>query len=256
MNNHISFFVLTLFPELIDIFSNTSIIKKGQEKGLFDITIKNIRDYSLNRYNQVDDEPYGGGAGMLMRPEPIYNSYISLGLDENSRKKVVYFSPKGRKIDHEYIISLTNYENIVLICGHYEGIDQRIIDLIVDEEVSLGDFVLTGGEIPAMALIDSMSRQIEGVIKKGSLDDESFTRGILEHRQYTRPREFMGLKVPDVLVNGNHSLIEKFKLEDSVRETIKKRADLIEGINKDLKISDLIKKIIQEEYEHDKHERD
>jgi len=256
LNNHISFFVLTLFPELIDIFSNTSIIKKGQEKGLFDITIKNIRDYSLNRYNQVDDEPYGGGAGMLMRPEPIYNSYISLGLDENSRKKVVYFSPKGRKIDHEYIISLTNYENIVLICGHYEGIDQRIIDLIVDEEVSLGDFVLTGGEIPAMALIDSMSRQIEGVIKKGSLDDESFTRGILEHRQYTRPREFMGLKVPDVLVNGNHSLIEKFKLEDSVRETIKKRADLIEGINKDLKISDLIKKIIQEEYEHDKHERD
>jgi tRNA (guanine37-N1)-methyltransferase len=242
----IKFYVLTLFKDFFESFKNTSIVKKGLEKCLYDILVHDIRENALNRYGQVDDIPYGGGAGMLLRPEPVYKTYESLNLPENDKKKVIFFSPKGKKIDHNYIINLTNFENIVLICGHYEGMDQRIIDSLVDEELSIGDFVLTGGEIPAMALIDSTVRQIEGVIKKDSLKDESFTSDFLEHRQYTRPPDFMGMKVPEVLYSGNHKEIEKYKLEDSIRETIKKRHDLIDGKVFSNEINNIIRKIEKE----------
>lgn len=182
---------------------------------------------------------------MLLRPEPIFEAYRSLNILDNN-KIVIYFSPKGRNIEQKYINSLTKYENIVLICGHYEGIDQRVIDLLVDEQVSLGDFVLTGGEIPAMALIDAVVRQIEGVIKESSLKEESFSNILLEYRQWTRPREFMGISVPDVLLSGNHKEIEKFKLEDSIRETLKYRKDLIFKNQLDENIKNILKKILKE----------
>jgi tRNA (guanine37-N1)-methyltransferase len=240
------FYVLTLFPDFFECFKNTSIVKKGYEKNLYDIIIKDIREFAINRYGQVDDMPYGGGSGMLMRPEPIYQAFESLNLEKNSSQKVIFFSPKGKKIDHNYIIDLTNFENIVLICGHYEGVDQRIIDGLVDEELSLGDYVLTGGEIPAMALIDASVRQIDGVIRKESLKEESFSNILLEYKQYTRPSDFRGMKVPEVLLSGNHKEIEKYKLEDSIRETLLKRKDLLEKQKFPENISKIIRKIEEE----------
>lgn len=224
----ISFYVLSLFPELFETFFNTSIIKKGFEKNAFNYTLKNFREFAVNNYGQVDDMPYGGGAGMLLRPEPIFDAYESLNIPEIG-KKVLFFSPKGKKIDHKYILDLTKLENIVLICGHYEGVDQRVLDTLVDEEVSLGDFVLSGGEIPAMALMDAVIRQLDGVIRKDSLREESFSENLLEYRQYTRPAVYREMAVPEVLTSGNHKEIEKFKLLDSIRETLKKRPDLFDN---------------------------
>lgn len=238
----IKFHVLTLFPNLMESFSNTSIIKKGLEKKAFEINIKDIRENAINRYGQVDDLPYGGGPGMVLRPEPIINTYNSLNLGDKN-KICIYFSPKGRKITNSYIIDLTKFHNIVLISGHYEGIDQRVIDLIVDEEVSLGDFVLTGGEIPTMALIDAVSRHIDDVIKKESLQEESFTGNLLEYRHYTRPKEYMGLNVPEVLMSGNHKEIDEYRLFDSVNETLNKRPDLIANNKYSEKINKIIKSI-------------
>lgn len=240
----ITFSVLTLFPDFIESFFQTSVIKKGYDKKAFNYKIKYIRDNAINKYGQVDDAPYGGGAGMLLRPEPVVEAFESLQLPEEGRK-VIFFSPKGRKIDHEYIINLTNYQNIVLLCGHYEGVDQRVIDSIVDDQLSIGDFVLTGGEIPAMALIDAVARQLDGVIKTHSLQDESFSHGLLEHRQYTRPVVYRGMTVPAVLTSGNHKEIELFRTTDSIRETMKYRSDLLEN-NKDENISKLINIIKRE----------
>ena len=165
---------------------------------------------------------------MLMRPEPIYDAYKSLNLRDEARRKVIFFSPKGRVMNQAYAESLREYDDIVLICGHYEGIDQRIIDLIVDEQVSIGDFVLTGGELPAMALIDATVRHIDGVLKSGSLNEESFTGQRLEYRQWTKPRSFMGLDVPEVLLSGNHKEIAKFNEADAIAETMKYRPDLLD----------------------------
>jgi tRNA (guanine37-N1)-methyltransferase len=238
------FHVLTLFPDFFSSFCGTSIIKRGLDKGAYTIGVHDIRDFALNRYGQVDDAPYGGGAGMLMRPEPIVECFESLAIPEDGRR-VIFFSPKGRRIDHEYIIDLTNLQNIVLICGHYEGVDQRVIDILVDEEVSLGDFVVTGGELPAMTLIDAAARQISGVISSDSLSDESFTDDMLEYRQYTRPPQYRGLDVPEVLLSGNHAKIEQFKRYDSLRETWLRRPDLLEGAALDKESSLLLQQIIE-----------
>ena len=228
----INFHVLTLFPDFFEAFKQHSIIKKGIDKELFKINVKDIRDHAVNRYGQVDDSPFGGGAGMLMRPEPIYDAYKSLNLRDEARRKVIFFSPKGRVMNQAYAESLREYDDIVLLCGHYEGIDQRIIDLIVDEQVSIGDFVLTGGELPAMALIDATVRHIDGVLKSGSLNEESFTGRRLEYRQWTKPRSFMGLDVPEVLLSGNHKEIAKFNEADALAETKKFRPDLLESEDK------------------------
>lgn len=240
------FYALTLFPDFFQSFKDTGIVRKGLEKGLYEIIIKNIRDNAVNNYGQVDDVPYGGGHGMLLRPEPIFESFDDLNIPKENRK-VIYFSPKGKLIDRDYIINLTNYENIVIICGHYEGVDQRIIDSLVDDEISLGDYILTGGEIPAMALIDATVRNISGTIRKESLEDESFSNGILEYRQWTRPAVYRDMRVPEILVSGHHENIRKYKIEDSVRETLKYRKDLVEKNNFDYEIENIIKKIKREQ---------
>ena len=217
------FDVLTLFPEMFESL-NQSIIGKGKEKGLIDINLVNIRDFSKNKHKQVDDTPYGGGAGMVMKADVVYDAYKSL---KAAKAKVIYMSPQGKVLNQNKVQSLAKEEHIILLCGHYEGIDQRVLDEIVDEEISIGDYVLTGGEIPAMVLIDSVSRYVEGVIKKESTEEESFSNGLLEYPQYTRPETFLNSKVPEVLLSGNHQNIDKWRKEQSLKITAIKRPDLL-----------------------------
>lgn len=219
------FSILTLFPEMFDIL-NSSIIGRGIEKKAIDIETVNIRDFSKNKHKKVDDTPYGGGAGMIMMPDVVYDAYKSVKTDD---AKVIYLSPQGKTLNQEKVKELAKEKHIILLCGHYEGIDQRVLDEIVDEEISIGDYVLTGGEIPAMVLIDSVSRYVEGVLSKESIEEESFSSGnLLEYPQYTRPEEFLGRKVPEVLLSGHHENIEKWRKEKSLEITKKKRPDLIE----------------------------
>ncbi len=218
------FDVLTLFPEMFNVLKE-SIIGKGVEKGLIDINLINIRDFSKDKHKKVDDTPYGGGAGMVMRSDVVYDAYLSVKSDD---AKVIYLSPKGQKLNQEKVKELSKNNHLILLCGHYEGIDQRVLDEIVDEEISIGDYVLTGGEIPAMVLIDSVSRYIDGVINGESVEEESFSNGLLEYPQYTRPEVFLGKKVPDVLISGHHENIKKWREEESLKETKNKRPDLLE----------------------------
>jgi len=191
------FDVLTLFPEMFEPMKQ-SIIGRAIENKLIDINLINIREFSKDKHKKVDDTPYGGGAGMVIRPDVVYDAYKSLDTDN---AKIIYLSPKGQVLTQSKVEELSNLEHIVLLCGHYEGIDERVLEEIVDEEISIGDYVLTGGELPAMVLIDSVSRYIEGVLKKGSTDEESFSNGLLEYPQYTRPEVFLNKKVPEVLIS-------------------------------------------------------
>lgn len=219
------FDVLTLFPEMFEPIKQ-SIIGKAAEKNLIEINLINIRDFSGNKHKKVDDTPYGGGAGMIMMPDVVYKAYLSIQDRENA--KVIYLSPKGKTLNQSKVESLSKEEHIILLCGHYEGIDQRVIDEIVDEEVSIGDYVLTGGEIPAMVVIDSVSRYIEGVLKEESIMEESFSNGLLEYPQYTRPEVFLNKKVPEVLLSGHHENVRKWREEQSLEITKQKRPDLLE----------------------------
>jgi tRNA (guanine37-N1)-methyltransferase len=191
------FDVLTLFPEMFQIL-NQSIIGRAKEKNLIEINLINIRDFSKDKHKKVDDTPYGGGAGMVMKADVVYDAFKSI---DSKNAKVIYMSPQGKKLNQSKVVELSNEEHLILLCGHYEGIDQRVIDKIVDEEISIGDYVLTGGELPAMVLIDSVSRYKEGVLSKESIQEESFSNGILEYPQYTRPEVFEGIKVPEVLLS-------------------------------------------------------
>ena len=217
------FDVLTLFPEMFEPL-NSSIIGRAKEKNLIEINLINIRDFSKDKHKKVDDTPYGGGAGMVMMPDVVYDAYSSIK-DENA--KVIYMSPQGKKLTQKKVEELAKNKHLIILCGHYEGIDQRVIDKIVDEEISIGDYVLTGGELPAMVLIDSVSRYSDGVITKESTNEESFTNGLLEYPQYTRPEVFEGEKVPEVLLSGHHANIEKWRKEKSLEITAKKRPDLL-----------------------------
>ena len=192
------FDVLTLFPEMFEPIK-TSIIGRAQEKKIININIINIRDFSKDKHKKVDDTPYGGGAGMVIRPDVVYDAYNSIKNRENA--KVIYLSPQGEKLNQKKVVNLSKEEHLILLCGHYEGIDQRVLDEIVDEEISIGDYVLTGGELPSMVLIDSISRYVQGVLTENSIKEESFSNGMLEYPQYTRPETFMGRKVPDVLIS-------------------------------------------------------
>ena len=215
------FTTLTLFPEFIESIKGYSIIRRAIENGLISVESINIRDFAINKHGQVDDYPYGGGQGMVMMVEPVYKAIESVKT-ENSH--VVFLSPQGKVLNQKLIKDLSKKEHIVLLCGHYEGIDERIIENYIDEEISIGDYVLTGGEIPAMVLIDSVSRMIDGVLASSeAYEDESHMDGLLEYPQYTRPQEFMGLKVPDVLLSGNHQEIEKYRREMSILQTKKKK---------------------------------
>ena len=217
------FDVLTLFPEMFEIL-NQSIIGKAIEKKLININLINIRDFSKDKHKKVDDTPYGGGAGMVMKPDVVYDAYKSIK-DKNA--KVIYMSPQGKELNQKKVEELSKESHLIILCGHYEGIDQRVLDKIVDEEISIGDYVLTGGEIPAMVLIDSVSRYVKGVLKEESIKEESFSNGLLEYPQYTRPEEFEGMKVPEVLLSGHHENIDKWRKEKSLEITKKKRPDIL-----------------------------
>lgn len=217
------FSILTLFPEMFSALSE-SIIGKAKEKELIDIELINIRDFSKDKHKKVDDTPYGGGAGMIIRPDVVYDAYKSI---KNENAKVIYLSPQGKKLNQAKVQELSKESHLILLCGHYEGIDQRVIDEIVDEEISIGDYVLTGGEIPAMVLIDSVSRYVEGVLSKESTEEESFSNGLLEYPQYTRPEIFLGKEIPEILKSGHHENINKWRKEKSLEITSVKRPDLL-----------------------------
>lgn len=217
------FDVLTLFPEMFEPL-NSSIIGRAQEKNLININLINIRDFSKDKHKKVDDTPYGGGAGMIMKPDVVFDAYDSI---QDKNAKVIYMSPQGQKLTQNKVCELANEKHLIILCGHYEGIDQRVIDEIVDEEISIGDYVLTGGELPAMVLIDAVSRYADGVITKESTEEESFTNGMLEYPQYTRPEVFRGVKVPEILLSGHHENIEKWRKEKALEVTKKKRPDLL-----------------------------
>ncbi len=220
------FDVLTLFPEMFDAVK-TSIVGRAMNNNLIELNLINFREFSTDKQKHVDDCPYGGGAGMVIKPEPVYDAYQSIVKDLDYKPKVIYMSPQGKVLTQQIARDLSKENHLILLCGHYEGIDQRVLDEIVDEEISIGDYVLTGGELPAMVLIDSVSRNVEGVIKAESVEDESFSEGYLEYPQYTRPEEFMGRRVPDVLLSGHHANIEKWRREQSIEITKRKRPDLI-----------------------------
>lgn len=222
--------ILTLFPKMFDALKE-SLIGKAINKGILQIDVVDFREFSLDKHKNVDDYAFSGGAGMVLTPQPIYDAIQSVITPDSY---VVYMSPKGTPLSQNKVIQMANnIKHLVIICGHYEGLDERIIQLCVDEQISVGDFVLTGGEIPAMALVDSVSRYVDGVLHNSdSVEDESFSDGLLEYPQYTRPQEFMGLRVPDVLLNGNHKEIAKWKQEQKILETKKYRPDLLEKLNK------------------------
>lgn len=230
----IRFDIMTLFPELVDGVLGESIIGRAQKNGYISVHTHDIRDFANNKHNRVDDTPYGGGFGMLMMAPPVYDCFehvrgeIRESLGEGVVPRVIYMSPQGRVLTQKRAQELSKYESLILLCGHYEGIDARVLEEIVDEEISIGDYVLTGGELPACVLVDCISRMCEGVLPdKRCYEDESISCGALEYPQYTRPYEFHGKKVPDVLISGNHAQIDKWRAERSVEVTRKKRPDLL-----------------------------
>ncbi len=218
--------ILTLFPEFFNSLKDYSIIGRAIEESRININTINIRDFSKNKHKKVDDYPFGGGPGMVMKPEPIFDAINHV---KNSSSKVIYLSPQGKVLTQRLANELALEEHLILLCGHYEGIDNRIIDNFVDEEISIGDYVLTGGEIPAMVLIDCITRLIPGVLSsEASFMDESHYDGLLEYPQYTRPRDFMGLEVPDILLSGDHERVNQWRKEQALRITKEKRPDLLE----------------------------
>ena len=221
------FDVLTLFPELIQSHMNFSIMKRASEDGIIIVNTINPRDFTLDKHKKVDDTPYGGGAGMVLMPQPYVDAYNSV--EKTEKSVTLMMTPQGEPFCDRISDELAQYEQVIILCGHYEGFDERIRDIIKPREISTGDFVLTGGELPALCIIDSVSRKIEGTLGKiESAHDDSFSDGLLEYPQYTKPREYMGYKVPDVLLNGNHKLIEEYRMEQKILRTQKKRPDLWE----------------------------
>lgn len=225
----IRFDVLTLFPSMFEATLGDSIIGRAREKGIVEVNCIDIRDFTENKHRKVDDYPYSGGGGMLMQAQPVYDAYMSVVSGLDYKPLTIYMSPQGRVFNQAEAVSLSKNTHIVIICGHYEGLDQRVIDEIVDMELSIGDFVLTGGELPAMAVIDSISRLIPGVLAaEGSYENESHFNGLLEYPQYTRPPVWRGREIPEVLISGHHANIEKWKREQSLINTLNKRPDLLE----------------------------
>lgn len=224
--------ILTLFPEMFTAL-NESILKRAKEEGIININIVNIRDFSQNKHNHVDDTPYGGGAGMVIKPDVLKRTLDSIEKDTY----VIYLSPKGKTFNNKMAKELSKKENITFIAGHYEGIDERFIQKYVDEEISIGDYVLSGGEIPCMVLVDAISRNINGVISDKSLEEESFENGLLEYSQYTKPEVFEDMRVPEILLSGNHQNINKYRRQESIKITFERRKDLLEKAIKENKLT-------------------
>ena len=226
------FTVLTLFPELVSANLSQSILKRAVEKGIIEVEIINPRDFTKDKHKKVDDTPYGGGAGMLLAVQPYYDAYLSIDKSLNPRTFVT--TPSGRTYDQNFANELSKEKHIIILCGHYEGFDQRLLDLIKPEEVSIGDYVLTGGELPALCMIDSVTRLLEGAIgNEESAEFDSFQTGLLEHPHYTKPREYEGLTVPEVLLNGNHKEIDEWRFLKQLEVTKQKRPDLLEKFVKE-----------------------
>ncbi len=218
--------VLTLFPEMFEPLKQ-SILKRATESNKLEINLINIRDYSKDKHKKCDDYTFGGGPGMLMMPQPIYDAMTSIEGFKDARK--IYLSPKGRVFKQSIAKEISKYDHLIFLCGHYEGVDQRILDTLIDEEISIGDYVLTGGELPAMVVIDAVSRLVDGVLGSNeSSSIESFENGLLEYPQYTKPREFMGMEVPEVLISGNHQKIDEWRNQKSLEITKKNRPDLLD----------------------------
>ncbi len=222
------YYVLTLFPEMIEQGLGVSILGRAQAQGAIELKAINIRDFSENKHGHVDDYPYGGGAGMVMQPGPVYRACRAVETEIGHRPRVLYMTPQGRVFDQRFAEELAAEEELVFLCGHYEGIDERILEMEVTDYVSAGDYVLTGGELPAMMMIDCISRLVPGVLSNTqSAEEESFSGNLLEYPQYTRPEEFMGKRVPEVLLSGHHANIEKWRREQSIRRTFERRPDLL-----------------------------
>ena len=237
--------VLTLFPEMFTAVTDSSILGKAGEKGILDFNIINIRDFSKDRHNKADDTPYGGGVGMVMFCQPIFDALRSI---DAQGKKIMYMSPRGKVLNRAKIEELAQLDEMVILCGHYEGVDQRVLDYWNMEEVSIGDYILTGGELAAMVMIDAVSRFVPEVLgTKESATEESIYSGLLEYDQYTKPREYEGLEVPEVLFNGNHKLIHLWQLRNSLELTKERRPDLWEAyLSKEKNLSKDEKKILDE----------
>ena len=228
----LNFEVLTLFPGILEGPLNESILKRGREKGLLNVTIRDIRDFTEDKHKTADDSPYGGGAGMVLKPEPIFRAFEAMKIDYPGEQFLtILLSPQGRVLDQQRAERLSEEKRrIVLLCGHYEAIDERVIDALVDEELSIGDYVLTGGELAALVVIDAATRLLPGVLgDEESAYRDSFGDGLLDHPHYTRPAEFRGMKVPDVLLSGNHAEIDKWRRREALKATLLKRPDLLES---------------------------
>ncbi len=220
--------IMTLFPQMCETVLSESIIGRAREKGLVEINCINIRDYTEDKHRRVDDAPYGGGMGMLMQTVPIANCYKSICEKSENKNHLIYMSPCGKVLTQERVKELAKMEEITILCGHYEGVDQRVIDSLVDEQISIGDYVLTGGELPALVLADSISRMLDGVLPNDEAKElESHYNGLLEYPQYTRPYEWNGMKVPDVLMSGHHENVDKWRREQSLLMTQKYRPDML-----------------------------
>jgi tRNA (guanine37-N1)-methyltransferase len=239
----IAFDVITIFPEIFQAYIRESIIKRAVQRKLIDVRIYNLRDFTTDKHKTVDDYPYGGGSGMVMKIEPIYNAINSIKSDGIERLTIM-LSPQGKTYNQEMAEELSKIKKrILFVCGRYEGIDERVREFLVDEEISIGDYILTGGELPALVIIDSITRLIPGVLgDEGSLKEESFTWGILDYPHYTRPPEFMGLKVPDILLSGNHKEIQRWRRREALRRTLLKRPDLLKKVS----LSEEDRKILNE----------
>ena len=245
-----NFYIMTLFPDMVMQGLNTSIIGRAAEKGLLTIEAVNIRDYTINKHKKVDDYPYGGGAGMLMQAEPVYQTYLAIqekaALPEGKRPRVIYLSPQGKPFNQKMAEDFAKEDELVLLCGHYEGIDERVLEEIVTDYVSAGDYVLTGGELPAMMIVDAVSRLIPGVLHNDvSAEFESFQDNLLEYPQYSRPEIWHDRQVPPILLSGHHANVEKWRREQSVIRTAKWRPDLLEDAELTMKERELAEEIIE-----------
>ncbi len=245
--------VLTLFPEIFQGYLEASILGKAMQRGLVSLDLVNIRDYALDKHRTCDDAPYGGGAGMVLKPEPLAGALEAVGAKagnaedrRGSARRVICLTPSGRTFNQSVAEELAGEDELVLVCGRYEGIDQRIIDTFVTDELSIGDFVLAGGEVAAMVVIDAVARLIKGVIKEDSLAEESFAGGLLEYPHYTRPEEFRGLKVPEILLSGHHAEIARWRLEKRLEKTVRYRPELLKGKEFSADIRDYLDSIQEE----------
>ena len=241
-----NFHILTLFPEMVMDGLNTSIIGRAQSKGLLSVEAINIRDFAENKHNRVDDYTYGGGAGMLMQAGPVYGAYQSVVEKAQAKPRVIYLSPQGQTFSQSMAEEFAKEEELIFLCGHYEGIDERVLEEIVTDYVSIGDYVLTGGELPAMVMIDAISRLNPGVLHNDvSAEFESFQDNLLEYPQYTRPEEWHGKKVPEILLSGHHANVEKWRREQSIIRTAERRPDLLEKANLSQKEKEFAKKYLK-----------